>query len=234
MGLRPICFTFDDFSDPSDLTLNGSATTINSGGQTVLRLTGASTSQAGSAFTTETFPLSNGFSTFFSFQMTDPGGGDDPSGDGPGADGIVFMVQSNSNTALGAAGGGIGYFEIPNSAGVEFDTFLNVGFADPNGNHVGVDTEGSVNSIATSIALPDRLNNGTVWFAWVDYSPVTNILEVRVSTTNVRPAVPTLTAVVDIPLLLGSSEGYIGFSAGTGALFENHDILSWEFCSSAM
>ncbi|GHI00746.1 L-type lectin-domain containing protein [Neobacillus kokaensis] len=234
MGLRPICFTFDDFSDTSTLTLNGSAITTNSGGQTVLRLTEATRSQAGSVFTDETFPVSNGFSTFFSFQITDPGGGVDTSGDGPGADGFVFVIQSNSNTALGANGGGMGYLGIPNSVGVEFDTYLNIEFSDSNGNHVGIDVNGSVNSIATNPALPDLLNNGTVWFAWVDYLPVTQILEVRLSTTNVRPSLPILAAPVDIPLILGSQEGFIGFSAGTGALFEKHDILSWEFCSSAI
>lgn len=39
---------------------------------------------------------------------------------GCGADGLVFVVQTNSNKVGG--GGGIGYQGIPNSVGVELDT----------------------------------------------------------------------------------------------------------------
>ncbi|MBS4207057.1 hypothetical protein [Bacillus sp. FJAT-50079] len=230
MGLGPKCIIFDDFTDVSDLTLNGTAMTTTANGRNVLRLTSAGINQDGSAFTSDALPVSRGFCTSFAFQMTDAGGfGDD---DGPGADGIVFIVQSSSNTALGEGGGGIGYLGIPKSAGVEFDTFFNdeENIDDPNGNHVGVDLNGSVKSVVVSL-IADRLNNGNVWFAWVDYSPKTQLLEVRLSTTSFRPVKPTVTYKVDLQAVIGSKNAYVGFSASTGLGYENQDILFWEFCT---
>ena len=64
------------FGANGDLTLNGSAKIVTGpNGNSVLWLTPAEESQAGSAFTTNSIPLgpSYEFSTFFQFQMTDPG-----------------------------------------------------------------------------------------------------------------------------------------------------------------
>ncbi|NYC32247.1 hypothetical protein B0H42_004878 [Clostridium saccharobutylicum] len=47
----------------------------------------------------------------------------------PGADGIVFVINNNTN-GLGTEGAGIGYQGITNSIGIEFDTY-------DNGNYVG-------------------------------------------------------------------------------------------------
>ena len=96
---------FADFSDVSTLQLNGSAARVGN----VLRLTPASTGQSGTAFSLSPVTLSGAysFSTFFSFRISSVAGtfGD---ADGPGADGITFIVQTNSSTA-GGGGGGIGY-----------------------------------------------------------------------------------------------------------------------------
>ena len=37
---------------------------------------------------------------------------------------------------------------------------------------------------------------------------------------------------VDIPAILGTSEAYVGFTAGTGNSAADHDVLSWQFSSS--
>jgi len=34
---------------------------------------------------------------------------------------------------------------------------------------------------------------------------------------------------VNLAAVLGTSQAFVGFTAGTGAGFENHDILSWQF-----
>ena len=130
--------TANSTSGGQTLQVNGSASVGYMGSQ--LQLTPSSPSQGGSAFTTNAISLGNNgsFSTHFQFQLSNSGGiGDE---DGAGADGIVFVVQTVSNN-VGAAGGGIGYSGIPNSIGIEFDTFDN---GEISGNHVGVDENGGL------------------------------------------------------------------------------------------
>jgi legume-like lectin family protein/PEP-CTERM motif-containing protein len=214
---------FSDFSDVSTLQLNGSAARVGN----VLRLTPAVTSQSGTAFSLSPITLSGAysFSTFFSFRISSIAGtfGDS---DGPGADGITFIVQTNSNTA-GSAGGGIGYQGIPNSAAVEYDTYFNGGI-DPNGNHVGIDLGGNITSVATAVVSP-RLNDSQVWFSWIDYNGTTGVMDVRLSLTNARPAAALLSSTFNLGTQLGTTSAFVGFGSGTGAGFGNHDILSWEF-----
>jgi Legume lectin domain len=215
-------FNFPNFNSCASLQVNGNAACT--GG--VLRLTPALMGQGGSTFSATTVPLGAGasFSTFFSFQITAPGGAGDS--DGPGADGFTFTVQPNSST-VGGSGGGMGYFGIPNSIAAEFDTYDNgVGSGDPNGNHVGIDLNGSINSVVTA-TIPTRFNNGQVWFAWIDYNG--SVIEARVSQTSSRPAAPNVAFPVNLAAVLGTSQAFVGFTAGTGAGFENHDILSWQF-----
>ena len=58
-------------------------------------------------------------------------------------------MQTNSNTA-GGSGGGIGYDGIPNSVAVEYSTYNNSFPLDSDGNHIGIDLGGSVQSVATA------------------------------------------------------------------------------------
>jgi hypothetical protein len=219
----PIIFT--DFSNVSALQLNGSA--AQSG--TALRLTPEAFGQSGTAFLNSAVSLGTNvsFSSAFSFSISTPtfGIGD---GDGLGADGITFIIQTNSNTA-GGAGGGMGYFGIPNSVAIEFDTFNNgIGAGDPDGNHVGIDLGGSIFSTVTA-PVAGRLNDGSVHFAFVDYDGTSNLLEVRLSNTNSRPALALLSLTTNLVTQLGTTNAFVGFGSGTGAGVGNHDILSWEF-----
>ncbi|HVF65782.1 MAG TPA: PEP-CTERM sorting domain-containing protein [Casimicrobiaceae bacterium] len=217
-----IVINLPNFSNCATLQLNGNAACLSN----VLRVTPATFNQSGSAFSQTSIPLGPGntFSTFFSFNINTPGGIGD--GDGPGADGITFTVQPNASTA-GGAGGGIGYAGIANSIAIEFDTFNNgPGGGDPNGNHLGVDINGSVFSVAT-VPVAARMNDGSTFFAWVDYNG--SVLEVRLSQTNVRPAAPTLSHTVNLATVIGQNQAFVGFTSGTGSGFGNHDIQSWVF-----
>jgi hypothetical protein len=221
-------FVYNDFTSTAGLQLNASAATATDGsGRRVLRLTPSAFNQAGSAFSTSVVSLSNAasFSTFFNFNLnTSAGIGD---GDGAGADGIVFVVQPNSNTA-GGAGGGIGYAGIPNSLGIEFDTYNN---GEPGGNnHVGININGSVNSLA-SIAVAPRFNNGADWSAWVDYNGGSQVLEVRVvqGLNALRPVAALITHSINLSAVLGTPNAFVGFTSGTGSGYNNHDIISWAF-----
>jgi hypothetical protein len=220
-------FTYADFSSTAGLQLNGDTARVGN----VLRLSKAQGFSSGSAFTTMSTPLGNlaSFSTYFQFRITSEGGiGDE---DGPGADGLVFVIQTVSNN-VGGAGGGIGYQGINSSVGIEFDTFNNGGgFNDPTGNHVGIDLNGNIASVATAVE-PVRFNNGQIWNAWVDYNGLTSLLEVRWSMSATRPGASQLSRTVNLTSVLGQNTAFLGFTSGTGSGWGNHDILSWQYRDS--
>lgn len=214
---------YPDFSSTAGLTLNGNAAKVGN----VLRVTPATFSQAGSAFSTNTVSLSSNasFSTYFQFRFTTAGG----ACDGPnscGADGLVFVVQTVSNN-VGGGGGGIGYQGIPKSLGIEFDTWFNGG-VDIDSNHVGIDLNGDVNSVKSVTVAEADMNNGAIWNAWVDYNSATSLLEVRLTQLGTRPVTALLSYNVDLASVLGSTSAFVGFTSGTGAAFANHDVLTWK------
>ncbi len=222
---------FDDFSDTSLLTINGSASQVNTADGDVLRLTGATFSQSGSAFSSATINAAT-FSTYFTFRITDPGGSVFDCNSDSGADGLVFVAQSVSSS-IGGSGQGIGYAGIGSSVGVEFDTWCNTGNNDPDSNHIGIDINGSVNhgsGSANTVGVLPRFDNEEVWHAWIDYDG-TN-LEVRANLTGIRSEFSLLSRALNLSSILGQDDAYIGFTSGTGADYGNHDILSWQYKDS--
>ncbi len=212
--------SYANFSNTAGLQLNGNA--FQNGNK--LTLTSANFTQAGSAFSTTPLTLNSNvsFSTVFSFEILNRGG----CCGFTGADGLMFVLQPNSNTA-GGAGGGIGYAGISNSMGVEFDTFDNgeVGGS----NHVGINLNGSVNSVASTGQLSPDFDNGSTWWGWVDYNGTNDLLEVRWSGSNARPTNAGLSYTVDLTSIFGTTNVYAGFTSGTGAAYGEHNILSWNF-----
>jgi hypothetical protein len=206
--------SYPDFSSTTGLQLGGNAAKVGN----ALRLSTAIAHNAGNVFTTSPVTLGNSFSTQFQFRITNSAG-NIADEDGPGADGLVFVIQS------GNTGFNIGYGNP--SLGIEFDTFNNgTTFGDPNGNHVGIDFNGNIVSVATQ-PEPTRFNNGQVWNAWVDYNGTTDRLEVRWSMSATKPTAAQLTYNVDLPALLYQDTAYVGFTSATGGGWGDHDLLSW-------
>jgi hypothetical protein len=219
-------------ANTTDLTLNGSAKIVTGPqGGSVLWLTPAQQSQAGSVFTTNSvaFNSTYSFSTFFQFQMTDPGyyGA---------SDGMTFTLQTESATALGANGGNLGYAGITPSVAVEFDTWQNS--FDINANHLAVLTNGQMNDLdpktpygvtncQPSTGVFGCMSNGDIWSVWIDYDGTALHVAIADKSTT-RPA-DLLNYPVDIPSILGQSSAFIGFTAGTGAGYQNHVIANWYF-----
>lgn len=230
MGNLTPTLSFPDFSDLSAWTLNGVTATIGNpvddGTRRVLRLTDG-LGQSGSAFVTNPVALAGdaSFSAYFTFRIGDAEGVGD--GDGAGADGLVFVIQTVSDTA-GGTGGGIGYQGIIPSLGVEFDTYDNGAWDRFDGNHVGIDENGDVASIQQA-SVARRFNDGGAWHAWVDYDGALDVLEVRLASDALRPDLPILSHVVDLPALLGTSDAFVGFTSGTGGGAGDHDVLSFFF-----
>lgn len=236
------CIDHPGFPNDTGLALRGDAATTAG----VLRLTPASGNAVGAAFGTTALNLtdSRGLDTTFQFRITEPDGIVD--GDGQtGADGFALVFVTASDAPTGSSGGGIGYEGIPNSVAVEFDTFANKPGApleeinDPNGNHVGVHTRGQEpNSVLESNALGattniPNLSDGATHTARVLYQPPSGVTPgLRVFVDNLTTPVITL-ATFDMAatINLNAGQGFLGFTASTGAAWENHDILSWTACT---
>lgn len=215
--------SYPNFSDVSGLQINGDA--FQNGNK--LTLTSALIGQHGSAFSLDRILLGSNtsFSTVFSFEILNRGGIFGING----ADGITFTMQTVASN-VGGGGGGIGYAGIDHSVAVEFDTYDNGEFG--GSNHVGIDTNGSVNSIASTGELSPDFDLGNTWFAWVDYNGATQSLDARWAQSNARPALSMLHAILDLPTILGRPDVFVGFTSGTGAGWGDHNILSWNFVNT--
>ncbi|TYK07020.1 putative L-type lectin-domain containing receptor kinase VII.2 [Cucumis melo var. makuwa] len=123
---------------------------------------------------------------------------------------------------------------------VEFDSFQNLEFNDPNDNHVGVD----LNSLESNASFaagfwrgPDdgefkelKINNGETYQVWIEcLDSLVNITMAEVGMK--RPRKPLISVFVDFPGLI-LDEMYVGFTAATGQLVQSHKILSWSFSTS--
>ncbi|CAN6470847.1 unnamed protein product [Victoria cruziana] len=169
------------------------------------------------------------FSTNFAFSITNL----NPSSIGAG---LAFVLAPDDRT-IGEPGGYLGLLSPldppePRIVAVEFDTCMDVGFADINGNHVGLDL-GSLASYAVADLDPVGvdLKSGDVVNAWIDYDGRTSLLEVAISYSNLRPPDPILSVHVDLAAHLRES-AFVGFSGSTQGSTETHTIQWWSFASS--
>lgn len=214
---------FPDFTSTSGLLRLNAAQSVNG----AVLLAQNQQDRSGSFFTKSQYNIT-GFSAAFEFRISSPGGTND--GIAAGADGIAFVVQRVGETALGGSGEGMGYGPragtpgIATSLAVEFDTFKNSW--DPNSNHIGIDANGSLTSLATA-NIATAFDNGAKWSVWVDYNGT--VLEVRASTNGLRPELATLSHTIDIAGTIGGSSAYVGFTGGTGQAYGTHEILSFAF-----
>lgn len=209
---------YGDFSSSAGLRFNGAAAVVDSR----LRLTADVRGQAGSAWTTARPVVADGFWTLFQFQLT-PNGTD--------GDGLAFVIQNAEPTSLGQAGDGLGYAGVPNSLAVEFDTFGNAETRDPNGNHLSVQTRGTLPnsahhdfSLGAATTIPE-LADGGIHTVFLLYVP--GVMLVFLDDF----AAPQLVLPVDLAGLLNLTTGraWVGFTAATGLATENHDVLDWWF-----
>ena len=215
---------FTSFKDISSLTLSGNAKQIETNDGWVLRLTPAVAAQNGSAFGTATVSAAQFYSSF-AFRLSEPGGTAPDSNGKVGADGFTFAIQRVS-ASLGSRGGGLGIEQVSPSVAIEFDTYRNADYKDPSSNHIGIDIDGVVTSIAT-VDVAEPFNDGNLWYAWIDCDAST--ITVSVSQDGIRPEVPQLSYPINVEKTIGDKFAYVGFTAATGGGFQNHDILSWVY-----
>lgn len=218
-----VTFTgYPGYPGPATGTDTGTATPVN-----LLQVTPASTGQAGSAWYDAQQPVSNAFSTTFTFQLSGGNTSQSP------ADGIAFVIQNqttNPTTALGPTGCGVGFGDdvtygecgpttggIPNSVAVEFKTFNDGSLYAgpyPNGaNSVSIMSNGTgmncidpMCAIAVKNSLPNgiTLADGNIHTATVSYS-----LQPTAAQTNCGGGTSSPVPCLDVIL-----DGYDLFPAG--------------------
>src|SRR5262249_35846092 len=160
-------------------------------------------SEAGSVFTTSRVNVSS-FNTTFTFRMHD--------GSNPMADGMAFVLQSDTPSALGFGGGDLGYAGIPSSLAIKFDLFDNARQGPDstgiffNGDAPTVPSAPGEQSIDLSSSGID-LHSQDVFQVTLSYNGVTLTETIKDTTTN---ATFSTSYNVNIPALLGTSLGYAG------------------------
>jgi Domain of unknown function (DUF1929)/Legume lectin domain/Glyoxal oxidase N-terminus/PKD domain len=189
---------------------------------TRLQLTDSSTtSEVASAFWTTPVNVQT-FTTDFQFQLTNPD-----------ADGFTFTLQGVGPTAIGPPGGGLGYGPdtpggtagIANSLAVKFDLYDNQG---EGVNSTGLYTNGASPTVpATTFGGGVDLHSGDIFQVHLSYDGST--LAMTITDTAIPSDTYTISWPINIPGTVGGNSAYAGFTAGTGGLTANQDIIKWTY-----
>lgn len=220
-------FNFTDFADSTPLTLLGDAAIT---ADQRLRLTPAAGGQEGAAwYTLEKQFVGFEFSTAFQFQLADnydaiPGG----------SDGFVFLIQNYAPSFLSGGGGTLGYYRMPNSLAIEFDTFQNSEVSDPSGSHISVHTNGTgPNDWSESLSLGSYNTNPIMDDAQVHTAKITYAQgTLSIYLDNLTTPVLAINVNLAEQLDLDAGRAWIGFTGTTGGGYQTHDVLNWSFAST--
>jgi hypothetical protein len=190
-----------------------------------LQLTSGVAQQAGSAFYKTPVNIQS-FTTDFTMQLSNPV-----------ADGMTFTIQNVGPTALGPAGGGLGYGPaipadpggIPNSVAVKFDFFSNDGEGDDS---TGLYMNGASPTVpAVDLSTSGiNLHSGNTMAVHIAYDGTNLALTIADTVTT---ATFTHTWPINIPQTIGgSTTAYVGFTGGTGGSSSSQKIQTWSFVAN--
>jgi gliding motility-associated-like protein len=187
---------------------NGDARSI--GGQ-CYELTSAKNFQLGSVWYADKIDLSKDFDLEFYLNF----GSNDH-----GADGIVFVMQTVGNRAIGGSGGGLGFDGFSPSFGVEFDTYYNAVSGDPNYDHIAILQNGSINHNGSNTLTPAKAALPTLGNI---EDGKDHLVRIQWQADNKTIAVwfdcelrHTLTYDIQNKIFDGTSEVFWGFTGATG------------------
>ncbi|MDX2114137.1 MAG: hypothetical protein SFZ24_00770 [Planctomycetota bacterium] len=217
-------FITDATESPALFSLVGTATA--DAGDIILTR-GVEGEAGASWYRVATADVQQGFDTSFTFELEGQ------------ADGIAFLIQSDSVNALSGGGSDLGYGAgvapgIARSLAVEIDTFC---FPDEFAcDHVSIQTDG-VNqnqsgdfySLAHADA-PIDLNDGEPHTLRVAYTP--GVMEVYLDGSLLLTHPIDLASIAGQSILNKDGCAFIGFTGSTGAAFAQQRITSWTFTDS--
>ncbi len=190
------------------------------------RLTDKGSSEAVSVFSKRMVNITH-FENSFVFQILSGGPGDPSDGTGNTADGLTFTIQCMDPTALGGAGGGLGYEGLQHSIAIKFDPTPNGG--DPSFSSTGLYTNGQ-GPFGGIDLLPDSVNLRNQHPFRVDMDYDGRVLQVRITDT-VTQASAKQTYRINIAQTIGSPTAFVGFTAATGLGSAAQDIQKWFYTS---
>jgi hypothetical protein len=154
----------------------------------------------------------------------------------PNADGFTFTIQNAGITALGPFGGGLGYGPdspggtpgIAKSVAIKFDLYDNAG---EGANSTGLYSNGaSPTTPATTFGGGVNLHSGDIMKAHMVYDGTTLTLTIT-DTVNTAQTF-TQSWIINIPFIVGANTAFLGFTAGTGGLTAQQEIITWTYSSS--
>ncbi len=205
------------FPNASGLILNGWSQLVNG----VLQMTDAvRPGEASSVYALNPVSVQN-FTTDFTFRQNTL------------ADGITLVLQNSGPSALGNAGGGLGYGSdtltgpvgIGRSVALKLDLYSNSGEGPDS---TGVYTNGAsptTPAVDMSASGVD-LHSGDLMAAHVVYDGANLALTLTDTVTGKQF---THSFAVDIPAVVGSTTAYVGFTAGSGGAAALQQIFSWTY-----
>jgi hypothetical protein len=211
--------SFPNFASHDTLTANTAGQTppvnVFPGTPPVMQLTDGRTGEATSVF--DNTRIGTGpFSTTFTLQ--------NQSGPAGSADGAAFVIQSDPRglTALGGAGGAVGYGGITNSVAVLFDLYSSGSHASTtklllNGS---TDRTGAIDMGPSGITL----GNGDPLQVTLTYDGTTLTETVTDTATH---ATFSHNYTVNLAQVIGGTAAYVGFSGGTGGEDATQDVVNW-------
>lgn len=178
------------------------------------------------------------FQTTFSFQLNPTTSTNTSRGGGGGAGGGLAFVMVPDEFTVGRPGPWLG---IINDAcnhykvfAVEFDTSYDPEFGDLNDDHVGINVGEIVSfKTANSSEANVSLHSSSVHRAWITYDGHRKWINVHLgSDGDPIPSQPILSSPLNLSPFLDEYM-FVGFSASTGNTMHIHNILSWNFTSTA-
>ncbi|MEI7594743.1 MAG: T9SS type A sorting domain-containing protein [Bacteroidota bacterium] len=193
----------------SSYTLNGDASHI---GGDCFNVTPNLNSQKGTIWYSNKINMNTPFDIDFNIQFSDPGGD-------PAADGMVFVLQTVGNTAMGLDGEGMGFDGFSPSLGVEFDVFDNSSLGDLSSDHIAVQKNGNPDHTGggnlagpvQATTLTTNIADGNTHRVRISWNPATNNFkvyfdcELRIDLNyNIRT------------IFAPSTEAWFGFTGATG------------------
>lgn len=197
------------------LNSNGLPPTLNGTNDTLFLTDESGGGQARTSFSPSLVSIANGFTANFVYQA----------GGNRLADGFAFVVQNAGATALGGAGGGLGYQGIANSGAVEFNLYT--GGGNPVGTTLG--TGGAAPGGFTGTTSVNISSGNPIGVKLVYDNAAKTLTETLTDLVSNSVYTQVFTGADLVAALGGGTSGYIGFTGGTGGATATQQISGYEF-----